>query len=216
LDRLTGQHDLVVGTPIANRNRTELEGLIGFFINQLALRTDLSGDPSFMEVLRRVRDVTLGAYEHQDLPFEKLVEELQPIRSLAQAPIFQIVFGLQNNPTQQQPQPAAAATEAAAPLPQVEWTTAKIDMNWQCAQMPDGLRGGIEYATDLFDASTVERMARQFESLLQQAAESPRARLSDFRLLASSDAGGRTLQDFPDLDMTQQDFENLILQIRAT
>jgi amino acid adenylation domain-containing protein len=215
LCRYTGQKDLVVGTPIANRNRTELEGLIGFFVNQLALRTDLSGDPTFLEVLRRVKDVALGAYEHQDLPFDKLVEELQPTRDLAQAPLFQVVFGLQNNPPQEQPTPLAEAAQqaGAAAMPQIDWVTAKIDMNWQCAQTPDGLRGAIEYATDLFDATTIDRMARQFESLLEQIADNPEQRVSEFRLMGASETGGRSLRDFPGLEMTQENFENLILEI---
>jgi non-ribosomal peptide synthetase component F len=215
LYRYTGQSDLVVGTPIANRNRTELEGLIGFFVNQLALRTDLSGDPTFAEVVGRVCEVTLGAYEHQDVPFEKLVEELQPARSLGHAPLFQIVFGLQNNPTlEQTPSAAETAQDAGPALPQVSSATAKMDMTWQLAQTPDGLIGAVEYATDLFDESTIVRMADRFQSLLEQIVDDPQKRLSDFRLLTESETGGRTLQDFPDLGMTQQDFENLLLEMR--
>src|SRR2546428_7007750 len=100
LHRYTGQDDIAVGSLIANRNRVELEGLIGFFVNTLVLRTDLSGDPSFQELLARVRTVTLGAYEHQDMPFETLLEELRPPRDLSRNPLFQILFVLHNTPQQ--------------------------------------------------------------------------------------------------------------------
>ena len=217
LYRATGVTDLVVGTPIANRNRTELEVLIGFFVNQLALRTDLSGDPSFREVLRRVRDSTLDAYEHQDLPFEKLVEEIQPTRSLAYAPLFQVVFGLQNNPTQGQPSPVAEVpAQSHRLMPQIEGATAKMDMNWQLAEVREGLRGGIEYSTDLFDQTTIERMAKRFETLLEQIVDDPGKRLSEFRLMEPTETGGHTPKDFPDLEMTQEEFENLILEIQET
>ena len=101
LHRYTGQTDMAIGSPIANRHRSELEGLIGFLVNSLVLRTNLAGDPTFDELLDRVRDITLAAYAHQDLPFEKLVEELQPVRSLGQNPLFQVVFALQNTPMEQ-------------------------------------------------------------------------------------------------------------------
>ena len=98
LQKYSGQDDIVVGAPIAKRDRPELETLIGFFINSLVLRTDLTGNPTFRELLRRVREVAFGAYEHQDVPFEKLVEELKPERNLSHSPLFQVVFALQNAP----------------------------------------------------------------------------------------------------------------------
>ncbi|HEV2863282.1 MAG TPA: condensation domain-containing protein [Pyrinomonadaceae bacterium] len=179
----TGQTDLVVGTDVANRRRSETERLIGFFVNQLVLRTDLSGDPTFRELLGRVREVTLGAYAHQDLPFERLVEELNPERSLAHAPLFQVKLILNN------------AHAGAHALPQLEAgsmtaerTTAQLDMTVPLWDTPEGIGGWINYSTDIFDASGAARIAALFEEAVRAAAESPGSRLSELRaLLAGAD-----------------------------
>ena len=144
LYRYTGQDDIVVGSPIANRNRTEIEGLIGFFVNTLVLRTDFSGNPTFKELLARVREMALGAYAHQDLPFEKLVEELQPERSLSHSPLFQVMFVLQNAPS------TALTFEGLSVSPvRIEAETAKFDLTLSMSETEEGFRGSLEYSTDL-------------------------------------------------------------------
>jgi amino acid adenylation domain-containing protein len=170
----TKQDDIIVGTDVANRNRAETEGLIGFFINQLALRTRVSGNPSFSELLGRVREVTLGAYAHQDLPFDKLVEALKPERSLKYSPFFQVKFVLENVPMTRLELPGLAIT----PL-EIESIGAKLDLTPLLRDGPDGIHGWIEYNRDLFDASTVARFAEYFETLLRQIVDQPEARISE-------------------------------------
>jgi amino acid adenylation domain-containing protein len=178
LHRYTGQDDLLVGSPIAGRTRIELEGLIGFFVNTLVLRTDMSGNPTFRELLGRVREVALGAYAHQDLPFEKLVEELQPARDLSHSPLFQVMFILQNVPR-------AALELAGLTLTPVEVDsgTAKFELTLSMAESADGLRGVWEYNTDLFEAATICRLAGHFQTLLEGIVTDPAQRLSALPLL---------------------------------
>jgi len=145
LSRYTGAEDIPVGTPIANRQRGEVEGLIGYFVNALALRTDLSGDPPFRELLKRVREVALGAYLHQDVPFEKLVEELQPERALSHSPIFQVVFVLQNAPLGGLDLPGVSLET----LPS-DNETAKFDLTLNLQEADDFIGGSLGYSTDLF------------------------------------------------------------------
>ncbi len=182
LHRLTGQEDLVVGSPIAGRTRPETERLIGFFVNTLVLRVELDGEPSFLALLARVKETCLGAYAHQDLPFERLVQELHPERNLARAPLFQVMFTLQNGPREQMALPGlrlrAVKSEAA---------TAKFDLTLSMSDGQDGLGGSIEYNTDLFDASTIERMAGQLGVLLQGIAEEPQKRLGELPLLSAGE-----------------------------
>jgi non-ribosomal peptide synthetase component F len=160
--RYTNQADIVVGSPIANRTRAETEDLIGFFVNTLVLRTDLSGNPTFAELLKRVKDVALGAYDHQDLPFEKLVEELSPERDPGRNPLFQVSFVLQN------------ATRSRLELPELSLErldihsgTAKFDLSLSILEVADGLKTSWEYNTDLFDADRIERMMGHFQVLLE-------------------------------------------------
>ncbi|HTQ80190.1 MAG TPA: amino acid adenylation domain-containing protein, partial [Thermoanaerobaculia bacterium] len=153
LERYSRQADLVVGSPIAGRTRTEIEGLIGLFLNTLALRVDLSGAPSFNGLLRQAREVTLEAYAHQDLPFEKLVAELAPERNLAHSPIFQVVLVLQNAPMPTLEQPGLAVS----PL-EIEIETSKFDLTLNLTETPSGLTGWWLFDSDLFDLTTLERL----------------------------------------------------------
>src|SRR5262249_6011123 len=150
--RYTGQDDIVVGSPIAGRTQAQTEGLIGFFVNTLVLRTDLSGAPSMRELLGRVREVPRGAYVHQYMPFEKLVEELSPARDLSRAPLFQAVLALQNTPAP----PLSLKGLTLAPV-EVEQATAKSEVVLVLGETDEGLRGALEYNADLFDAATIAR-----------------------------------------------------------
>ncbi|MCY7275961.1 MAG: condensation domain-containing protein [Phormidesmis sp. CAN_BIN44] len=183
---------MAIGSPIANRHRSELEGLIGFLVNSLVLRTNLAGDPTFCEALDRVRTVTLAAYAHQDLPFEKLVEELQPVRSLGQNPLFQAVFALQNTLIEQLVLPGLVLS----PM-ELETKTSRFDLElyvWKCAdnfrnlwgkgwQQSDGLRGVVVYNTDLFDAATIASLRHHFQTLLEGIVANPETPLSELPLL---------------------------------
>jgi amino acid adenylation domain-containing protein len=161
LAHTTGSHDIAVGTPIAGRGRRELEGLIGFFVNTLVLRTSLSGNPTVSHLLRRVREVALGAYAHQDIPFEKLVDDLAPARSLSYSPLFQVMLVLQNVPQEAVALPALAAT----PLT-LAGQSAKFDLTVTCEEIDGELNAWLEYNTDLFDATTIERLGGHFQRLL--------------------------------------------------
>jgi amino acid adenylation domain-containing protein/non-ribosomal peptide synthase protein (TIGR01720 family) len=178
LSRYSGQEDLCIGTPIANRNRGETEGLIGFFVNTLVLRTDLSGDPTFRELVRRVRETALGAYAHQDTPFEKLVDLLQPERDLSHSPLFQVMFVLQNTPLQAQ----QVSDLTIAPV-EAHSGTAKFDLTLFMLEEAGHLAGAIEYNTDLFDRSTIQRMAGHFCRALEQAVQEPGLPVSRIDLL---------------------------------
>src|SRR6185369_5448939 len=165
LSRYTGAEDIVVGTPIANRQRGEVEGLIGYFVNALALRTDLTGDPTFRELMKRVREVALGAYLHQDVPFEKLVEELQPERTLSHSPIFQVVFVLQNAPLGGLDLPGVSLETLPA-----DNATAKFDLTLNLQEAEDFIGGSLGYSTDLFEAETIACMVAHFLTLLEAIA----------------------------------------------
>ncbi len=179
LGRLAGQEDVVVGTPVANRTHREIEGLIGFFVNTLALRATFPGGTDFAELLGRVREEALGGYAHQDLPFERLVEELQPERSLAYAPLFQVMLVLQNAPVGKLELPGLSIV----PL-EVEPGRAKFDFDLSLRETPLGLVGSWEYNGDLFDATTVRRLIEGFEGLLSAAAREPRRPVAALPLLS--------------------------------
>ncbi|WP_343073363.1 non-ribosomal peptide synthase/polyketide synthase [Pyxidicoccus fallax] len=175
LSRYTGQDDISVGAPIAGRGQADTEGLIGFFVNTLVLRTRLDGNPTFRELLARVKDVTLGAYAHQDVPFEKLVEVLQPTRQAGQTPFFQVALGLLNTP----PMELALRGLSLKPLANVDSGTAKFDLTLTMIEGPQGLTGALEYRSDLFEASTAKRMMEHWRVLLENAAAYPQRRLSE-------------------------------------
>ncbi|WP_437733786.1 amino acid adenylation domain-containing protein [Sorangium sp. So ce1335] len=178
LGRYAGVEEVCVGTPVAGRNRMELEGLIGMFVNTLVLRTDLSGAPSFEELLSRVREVALGAFEHQDVPFDQVVDVLQPPRDLSRSPLFQVAFALQNAPLP----PLVLEELTLSPLI-ADSATSKVDLSLMLAEAGEGMQGWLEYNTDLFDGETVERMAKRYLTLLESAARDPGQRVSELQML---------------------------------
>jgi amino acid adenylation domain-containing protein len=182
LARYSRQDDVVVGSPIANRGRPELEGLIGFFVNTIAIRGDLSGEPTFRELVARVRDSALSAYAHQEVPFEKLVEELQPRRSLSHNPIFQVCFTLLDESAEALSLPGLRVE----PVEQ-DGATAKFDVSLVLHPLGDGMEGIIEYATDLFDAATAERMAGHLAALIEAVVAAPGRRVSGLSLVPADE-----------------------------
>ena len=179
LARYSGQSDLAIGTPIANRTHAEVEGLIGFFVNTLVLRSDLSGNPPFVQVLKRVREVALGAYVHQDVPFEKIVEVLQPERDLSRSPLFQVMFVLQNIPA------SSAPALPGLRLMQIEREvqTSKFDLTLTVTETAQGLHCLLEYNTDLFEALTVTRLLSCWQILLEGIVAAPQQRIAALPLL---------------------------------
>ncbi|MEH2270284.1 MAG: condensation domain-containing protein, partial [Nostoc sp.] len=182
LCRYTGQEDICVGSPIANRNQGEIQGLIGFFVNTLVLRTHLSGNPSFLELLNRVREICVGAYAHADIPFEQLVEELHPDRNLSQMPLFQVMFAWQEDTQKKLTLPGLTLNW----LP-THGQTAKFDLTLHIVNAEPELRGCLEYDIDLFDAETITRMVEHFCTLLEGIVANPQARLSDLPLLTADE-----------------------------
>ena len=180
--RYSGQEQMVVGAPIAGRTQTEIENLIGFFVNTLALRGDLSGNPTFRELLRRTRDRALDAYANQELPFEKLVEELNPERSLSYAPLFQVMFALQNS---------ALMNENFADLKlssiKLPGRTAKFDLSLDVFVETDGLELQLEYDVDLFAEETVQQMLEHFRTILEAVTSKPEQRLTTVPLLTEGE-----------------------------
>ena len=182
MSRYTRQTDVAVGSPIANRRRPELEALIGFFVNTLVLRTDLSGDLRFPELLARVRETALGAYGNQDLPFEQLVEELQPDRSMSRNPLVQVVFALQN------------ATTGTLSLPGLTLApvdghrgSVRFDLECHLWEVGEELRGFFAFDADLFEEPTVRRMARQYQTLLESIAANPDQRIADLEMVSAEE-----------------------------
>ena len=214
LYRYTGTEDILVGSPIANRDRSEIEGLIGFFVNTLVMRSNLSENPSFAELLTRVRSMALSAYAHQNLPLEMLVEALQPERDLSHTPLFQVMFALQN--------PYLSEVELSglsiSSLP-IEGATAKFDLTLAMENTGNGLIGVWEYNTDLFDASTIERMTGHFLTLLSSIVANPLEQISQLPLLTEPEKQqlliewNHTQVDYPVDQCIHQLFEQ---QVRRT
>lgn len=208
LYRYTRQHDITVGSPIAGRARPELEGLIGFFVNMLVLRSDLSGNPAFIDLLARVRKTAFGAYEHQDVPFERLVEALHPERDLSHSPLFQVMFAFQNMPRQSREFPGLTATAM-----DVKNETSKYDLSLYMWDEPKGLAARLEYNTDLFDGESMNRMLGHFETLLEGVVKNPEQRVSDLPILTPGErdrlliAWNDTSRELPEEQFVHQLFE---------
>lgn len=182
LYRYTGQEDILVGVPVANRDLNETKDLIGFFVNMLVLRTNLEENPSFRALLARVREVVLGAYAHQDLPFEKLVETLKPERHPSHTPLFQVMFALQNTPM-----PEFTFSGLKLQPLEIDNETAKFDLTFDLTQSETGIHGWIEYNSDLFADNTIQRMAGHWETLLTGIVANPEQKLSQLPLLTPSE-----------------------------
>lgn len=182
LSRWSGEEDIVVGAPVAGRRSREVEGLIGFFVNTLVFRTQVCEDLTFKEFLKRVKDVTLGAYAHQDLPFEVLVKELRPDRELTSQPIFQVALALQNYPEERLELPGLTWTWSPLDLP-----TTHFDLTLFLHERPDGLSGTFEYATDLFDEATIARMASHLVTLLEAVVVAPDRPMTSLSMLSASE-----------------------------
>ena len=181
LHRHTDEEDLLVGSPIAGRNQVEVEGLIGFFVNTLVLRTDLSGNPTFRELLGRVREVALGAYAHQDLPFEQLVEALQPERRLSHTPLFQVFFNMLNLPDT--PLALRGLASEVVSFPEAE---SKFDLTLYVREQIEGLHCHLVYNADLFDQLRMVELLQQFQHLLGQVVANPQAHIGEYSLVTST------------------------------
>jgi hypothetical protein len=197
--------EIVVGTDVANRSRVETEGLIGFLANQLVLRTSLAGDPSFIEILSRLREVSLEAFVHQDAPFEEVVKALSPERNLNRNPLFQIVFGFSNTPP-----PVLTLPDLTIGGLEIEKGSAVLDLNLYLTDTPQGINGMLRYSTDLFESATIERLREHYETLLAYVVLKPDAQLSALcGLLAAADRE-RQQQTAADLKKTtRQLFQNV-------
>src|SRR5262249_54360196 len=179
LYRWSGQEDMLIGTPVSGRSRTEVEPLIGYFSNSVVLRVAMSGDPTFPELMRRVKEVALGAYSHQDLPFEKLVVEMQPQRDLSYSPVYQIMFSVGEQKGIGLELPGLEVTPII-----IDREIAKFDMTLGMTEMRQGLMCNIEYCSALFEASTMQRLANHFQTLLQGIIADPDRRISELPMMS--------------------------------
>jgi amino acid adenylation domain-containing protein len=213
LHRYTGQEDLVVGTPVSNRGRTELEQLIGMFVNTLVMRLDAAGDPTFRTLLARVRETALSAYAHQELPFEKLVEELHPQRDLSRNPLFQVTFQLFSSPDETTGPPSGGQPGICS-----DRASAVFDLAFNLWETAETITGQIEYSTDLFERETVEAMSSHFVKLIESAVECPDRHISELSLLSKADLHmivtewNRTAADYPRDATVHRLFEDQVLR----
>jgi non-ribosomal peptide synthetase component F len=200
------QDEIVIGTNVANRNRAETEGLIGFFVNTLVLRTDLSGDPTFSEVLRRVREVCLGAYGHQDVPFEKLVEVLQPERNLSHSSLFQVWLALQNAPMTELKLEGVELSQL-----NVRNSAAKFDLEMLMKDAEQRLSGVLGYNSDLFERDTIDRMLKRYQRLVSTIVAQPDTRLSVLEKILANEE--RKQQNIKTRELEEAD-RNLLKNIK--
>ncbi|MBX9805199.1 MAG: AMP-binding protein, partial [Alphaproteobacteria bacterium] len=211
LKRYTGQDDIVVGTPIANRQREELEGVMGFFINTLALRANLTDQMSFNELLEQVKSRTLQGYAHQDIPFERLVESLSLQRSLSHSPLFQVMFVFQNSRQQE-----LALKHLDVTLIPIDMKTSKFDLTLSLEETLTGIEGSVEYASDLFKASTIQRLIAHFLKLLKEIISDPNQPIQSYEMLTASERQrilvewNNTAHDYPRDKTLQQLFEEQV------
>jgi len=182
LMRYSGVEDISVGTVVANRTRREVEGLIGFFVNTLVMRTDLSGNPSFRELVQREREVALGAYAHQDAPFEKMVEEINPERDLSRSPLFQVMLVLQNTSREELEIKGLKVREIGA-----EIGTAKFDLTLGMTEGEEGIEGCLEYSRDLYEGETIRRMARHYVRVAEEVVRDAEQRIREIELLSETE-----------------------------
>ncbi len=209
--RNSGQDDIIVGSLVAGRNRSDIEGLIGFFVNTLVFRTDLSGDPTFRALLERVRDVAIGAYAHQDLPFERLVEELNPQRTLSHSPLFQVMARMEDAAATA---PRLAGTSVSSLALATE--TAKFDLIASFEEKGDAMRVSFRYSKDLFEASAIRHLLTQFQNLLKGIAADPDRPISSISLLsveersALTSRGNRVRPTNPFIEFSREDIEQSI------
>jgi amino acid adenylation domain-containing protein len=207
LHRHTGQDDIVVGTDIANRTRVEIEKLIGFFVNMLVLRTNLKGDPTFSELLRRVREMSLGAYAHQDVPFAKLVDEFHLRRELTRNPLFQVVFVLQNAPVRDLELSGLTLT----PM-DLDVKSAPFDLVFVLSETADTLTGAVTYSSELFDRETVEQLIKHYQNVLEGVVADPDRALSELAILQDGEVDSHAIENF-EVQLSRKDLEGLLLEL---
>ncbi|WP_163871123.1 non-ribosomal peptide synthetase, partial [Myxococcus eversor] len=211
LSRYSGQDDLTVGSPIAGRQRAELEGLIGFFVNTLVFRARIDGQTSFQHLLRQVKETALGAYAHQDVPFERLVEVLQPARDLSRSPLFQVLFSLQNTPAS-----AIQKQELTLSPVDVDDVTSKFELNLNLVELPDGYAGSLGYNSDLFEHATAEQLALHFATLVEALVSRPQASIASVSLLTEQEQR-QVLLDWnaTDADFSTEPFVHRLVESQA-